>query len=323
MHYYRRFDPTKGKEVEINLGVHGLHDDDPRVLAAWAAEHARWQDSPPGVTTPKAGTFSWAVDLLKAHHSYKNLAASTRKSHDAIARRYVKAQGNRPVNTITASDIERALYAKGGHGAANELKVLRRIFKHLKKMQFIAKDPTAAVDFDKPKIKGFATADADDIQRFQERWQVGTTERLIFDLALMTGAARADIAKLGRQHLKGDLLVYRRQKSKTVAEVPLMVELRRVIARTPDIAPAFVLSKHGKPYAPETIGNMFRDAAREAGMEARLHGLRKAFCVYWAEKGASTHQIAAMAGHMSLSEVERYTRAADRTRLVKLLVEVA
>lgn len=27
-----------------------------------------------------------------------------------------------------------------------------------------------------------------------------------------------------------------------------------------------------------------------------------------------------MAGHMSLSEVERYTRAADRERIVKLLV---
>ena len=57
------------------------------------------------------------------------------------------------------------------------------------------------------------------------------------------------------------------------------------------------------------------------GIEARLHGLRKAFCVYWAEKGASTSQIAAMAGHLSLSEVERYTRAADRRRMVNLLVE--
>lgn len=322
-HYYKRFDPAKGKEVEVSLGVHGLHPADPRVLAAWAAEHARWQEAPPDTPTPKAGTFAWAVDLLKAHHSYTDLAAGTRKSHDAIARRYVKAQGQRPVSTITASDIERALYAKGGHGAVNELKVLRRIFKHLKKMQFIAKDPTAAVDIEKPKIKGFATADADDIQRFQEQWPIGTVERLIFDLALLTGAARADVSKLGRRHIKGDLLVYRRQKSKTIAEVPLTAELRKVIARTPDIAPAFVLSKHGKPYTPETIGNMFGNAARSAGMEARLHGLRKAFCVYWAEKGATTHQIAAMAGHMSLSEVERYTRAADRTRLVKLLMEVA
>ena len=60
--------------------------------------------------------------------------------------------------------------------------------------------------------------------------------------------------------------------------------------------------------------------ARAAGMTARLHGLRKAFCCYWAAKEATTHQIAAMAGHIPLSEVERYRRAADRTRMVKLLI---
>lgn len=143
---------------------------------------------------------------------------------------------------------------------------------------------------------------------------------MILDLALFTGAARVDLSRLGRQHVKGDLLTFQRQKAGAVAEAPITEELRAVIERTPDIAPAFILSGRGKPYTPESIGNMFRVAAIEVGMTARLHGLRKAFCVYWVERGASTHQIAAMAGHMSLSEVERYTKAAVRTRMVKLLV---
>lgn len=152
-------------------------------------------------------------------------------------------------------------------------------------------------------------------------WQIGTVERLIFDLALYTGAARADLAVLSRKNIVDSVLQYRRQKSKGAAQVPMTTELRTVIARTPHIAPAFILSRKGKPYKAESLGNLFRDAATKAGMVARLHGLRKAFCVYWAEKGASTHQIAAMAGHMTLGEVERYTRAADRVRMVKLLVE--
>lgn len=118
-----------------------------------------------------------------------------------------------------------------------------------------------------------------------------------------------------------DLLPYRRQKTKVVAQVPVTPELRTVIERTPHIAPAFLLNTRGKPYVAESIGNLFRDAANEVGMVARLHGLRKAFCVYCAEKGATTHQIAAMAGHMTLGEVDRYTRAADRLKMVKLLVE--
>ena len=117
-------------------------------------------------------------------------------------------------------------------------------------------------------------------------------------------------------------MVYDRQKSGATARVPLTFELKAVVESTPDIAPTFVLTDRGKSYTAEGLGNLFREAAVEAGMTARLHGLRKAFCIYWAELGSSTHQIAAMAGRMSLSEVERYTRAADGQRIVKLLVGV-
>ena len=61
--------------------------------------------------------------------------------------------------------------------------------------------------------------------RFKKRWPVGTRERLIFDLGLYTGAARSDLAKLGRKNIKGDLLIYERQKSKVKARVPLTAEL--------------------------------------------------------------------------------------------------
>lgn len=315
-HTYRRGD------LERSLGVHGLHPDDPRVLAAWAAEHARWQDSPPDTMTPKSGTFAWAVDLYTASRKWQDLAEGTRKARSAILRRYVKAQGERSVSSITADDIEAALYAKGGHAAVNELKALKPVFTHLHKLRFIPKNPCAGVDIEKPKIKGFPTASADEIERFQRHWPVDSVERLVFDLALYTGAARVDLARLGRHNINGDVLVFNRQKTGAPAEVPITPELRKVIARTPDIAPAFILTTRGKPYAAESIGNMFADAASKAGMVARLHGLRKAFCVYWAERSATTHQIAAMAGHMSLSEVERYTRAADRSRIVKLLVGV-
>ena len=316
-HTYRR------GNVERSLGVHGLHPTDPRVLAAWAAEHSRWQDRPTDEEQPKANTFAWAVDLYLASRKWAELSEGTQTQRRAILRRYVRAQGNRPVASITAEAIEAALYAKGGHGAVNEYKTLKPVFEHLTRLRFIPKNPFDAVRIEKPKIKGFPTANADEIERFQDRWPIGSTQRLIFDLALYTGAARADLAKLGRHNIQGKLLTFERQKSGTKAEVPLTPELRAVIARTPDIAPAFILTTHGRPFARASLGNYFRDAAVAVGMTARLHGLRKAFCVYWAEQGATTHQIAAMAGHMSLSEVERYTREADRTRLVSLLVGTA
>jgi hypothetical protein len=42
------------------------------------------------------------------------------------------------------------------------------------------------------------------------------------------------------------------------------------------------------------------------------HGLRKATCRRLAEAGCSANEIAAISGHTSLREVERYTKAADQ-----------
>lgn len=315
-HYYRR----GGKE--ISLEVHGLHPSDPRVFAAYCAEHARWEEKAAGVAKPKGGSFAWAVDLYQATPGWKTgLEASTKQNRDAIYRRYKKAQGDRPLITITRDDIEAALVAKGGHAAVNELKALRPVFAYAHKLKLIPADPTAGLKLERPESEGFPTATAEEIDSFQQHWPIGTKERLVFDLALYTGAARVDLAKLGRKHMSERLLSFKRQKTGITAEVPLTSELRAVIARLPDIAPAFILTEYGQPYAAASLGNLFGDAARAVGMEARLHGLRKAFCVYWAEKGVSTSQIAAMAGHMSLSEVDRYTRAADRKRMVELLVQ--
>jgi len=279
---------------------------------------------PPGTETPEAGTFAWALDLyVSGNDTWRQYAPGTQKSRLAIFSRYRKAQGSRPIKTITSENIERALYAKGGHGAVNEYKALKPVFEHLRGLGIIAKNPMNGIELDRPAVKGFPVANAEDIAAFQRRWPVGAVQRLAFDLGLYTGAARSDLARLRRKNLKGDLLVYERQKSRITARVPLTSELRAAIDRTPDISPAFIMTTYGKPYAAESLGNLFGDAAVEAGMSARLRGLRKAFCIYWSEKCATTHQIAAMAGHMSLSEVERYTCAADRERIVKLLVGVA
>lgn len=317
-HYYRR------NGVEKSLGVHGLEPSDPKVKAAYWAEHARWQDMPPDTATPNAGTFAWGLDIyLSGSRSWADYAEGTKKSRLAILNRYRKAQGNRALSSITSDDIEAALYAKGGHGAANELKALKPVFHHLRKLRIITKNPAAGVELDTPAIIGFPTTDADEIEAFIERWEIGTVERLVFDLGLRTGAARVDLCRIGRHNIQGNLLTFNRNKSKVETHVPMTADLRAVIDRTPDIAPAFILNKYGKPFTPESLGNLYGDAARAAGIKSRLHGLRKAFCVYWAEDGKTAHEIMAMSGHLSLSEVQRYTQAADRKRIIQLIAGAA
>lgn len=323
-HYYRRFDPAQGKIVEISLAVHGLPPEDPKVKAAYWAEHARWQDMPPNTTTPKAGTLAWGMDIYTSGcRKWADYAEGTKKSRLAILNRYRKKQGDRLLSQISTQDMEAGLSQKGGHGAANELKALKPMFHYLKKLRIIHHNPAVGVELDTPAIKGFPTTTADEIEAFTERWPVGTVERLIFDLGVYTGAARVDLTRIGRQHINGDLLIFNRGKSKVETYVPITPDLRAVISRTADIAPAFILTSYGKPFTPEGLGNRYADAAQAAGIASRLHGLRKAFCVYWAEQGKSTHQIAAMSGHLSLSEVQRYTQSADRKLMIQAIAGAA
>jgi len=52
-----------------------------------------------------------------------------------------------------------------------------------------------------------------------------------------------------------------------------------------------------------------------------VHGLRKGMCRRLAEAGCTAHQIAAISGHKTLREIERYTKAADQQRLAVAAME--
>jgi integrase len=82
-------------------------------------------------------------------------------------------------------------------------------------------------------------------------------------------------------------------------------------------------SQHsGKPFTPAGFGNWFRKQCDSAGLRhCTFHGLRKAASRRLAEYGSTTHEIAAITGHATLKEVERYTKSASRKRLAHPAME--
>jgi integrase/recombinase XerD len=84
----------------------------------------------------------------------------------------------------------------------------------------------------------------------------------------------------------------------------------------------------GRPFkTAASFGNWFRERCDEAGLPIGFsaHGLRKATARRLAELGCTAHQISAVTGHTTLSEVERYTKEANRERMgedaIKRLIE--
>jgi integrase len=66
-----------------------------------------------------------------------------------------------------------------------------------------------------------------------------------------------------------------------------------------------------------------RIATGAAGLpqHCTFHGLRKASLTRLADAGCTAHEIAAISGHRTLAEVERYTRKADQQRLARSAME--
>jgi integrase len=86
---------------------------------------------------------------------------------------------------------------------------------------------------------------------------------------------------------------------------------------------SFLTTVYAKPFTAAGFGSWFRECCDEAGLPkwCAAHGLRKAACRRLAEAGCSASQIAAISGHKTLREVQRYVEAADKTRLARSAME--
>jgi integrase len=136
---------------------------------------------------------------------------------------------------------------------------------------------------------------------------------------LYTAQRRGDVIRMGRQHVREDVLHVRQEKTGAMLAIPLHGELRAIIEATPGEHLTFLTTKSGKAYGANDFSEQFRSWCNAAGLPQRCsaHGLRKAACRRLAEAGCSANEIAAISGHATLREVERYTRAADQERMAR------
>jgi integrase len=121
---------------------------------------------------------------------------------------------------------------------------------------------------------------------------------------------------MGWQHVKGDRISVRQQKTGRQLLIKVHPELNRVLASVPKDRLTFLVTEHGAPFkSAASFGNWFSRMCNSAGLPGcSAHGLRHAAGRRLAEAGCTEHQIAATLG-MSLKMVERYTKAASQARL--------
>ena len=313
-YYFRR----KG---EKKIRLHGLPGSK-EFMDAYSAALASGNYRPAAGICKLRSSFGFLCKEYFGSPTFIRLNASTRLWRRRVLEEICRKHGEKPFAKLLAKNVRSLRDEKAGTpGAANiRLKALRALFRWAVEYDFVADDPTRDVKPIRYATDGHHSWSTNEVEAFEARHPIGTKARLAFALMLFTGCRRGDVVRLGPQHIHERRLRYRQQKNETChpidIDIPIHEDLERVISATPSGHLNFLVTEYGKPFSVAGFGNRFREWCNEAGLpKCTAHGLRKALAVRLAEAGATPHEIMSITGHLSLDEVERYTRAANAKKL--------
>jgi integrase len=271
-----------------------------------------------GSARTKPGTVrALAVSYFNSSE-FRSLRSSSQAIYRGLIDRFSVQYGDNRVANLKREHVVKLMAARAEKPvAANNLrKVLRAMMKHAIEIGLRADDPTRDVKAIRVKSDGFHSWNDYEIAQFEKRHHVGSYARLALALLLYTGQRRSDVVRMGPQHTRNGVLHVRQLKTGIELAIPVHPTLAAVIAETPPQHLTFLINQFGRPFTAAYFGQWFREQCDMADLHhCSAHGLRKAAARRLAEAGCTAHEIAAITGHASLKEVERYTKAVDQQKL--------
>jgi len=310
-HYYRRPD---FKQVSLP----GLPWS-PEFMAAYeAATNSEPTRVEIGASRTLPGTINALVVRYYKSSEWDGLAAETQKTRRRIIERFRAQHGDKRIALLQRDHVLKMLAVIGKPSAKRHwLKAIRGLLRSA--VPSIRKDdPTEGIAGIKlPKTKGHHTWTDDEIEQYRVYWPLGTQQRLVMEFALETTSRRGEIVQLGPQHVKAGRIRIERTHGSNDVDILMSPELQAACDAMPKAHLTYVVTAYGKPRSKYGLGNDFAKWATAAGLPARcrLHGLKKGGMRRLAEDGNTTHELMAISGHRTLSEVQRYTDDADRKQL--------
>jgi integrase len=245
---------------------------------------------------------------------------STRQLYKYALEPLAKEHGHRSASTMTAEHAEKIINKIGEKrpGMGNLTRaVMRRVMQFAVKTKLRKDNPMLGIE---PfKVGEHHTWNDAELKKFEDKWRLGTRQRLAYALLLYTGQRVGDAAKMTRGDVSDGLIHVVQQKTGAELWVPIHPELQRAMKALPAKGLTLVGDANGRPLKRAALSALMRSAIREAGLPTRCvaHGLRKASMRRLAEADGTANQIASISGHKTLKEVERYTKAADQLKLAR------
>lgn len=288
----------------------------------WTAyQEALGRDPSSVIQKREPGTFSSLCDDWMKSAEFQQLGPATRRNYQRILlRMQVEDFGTYQATDFRPKHIRRFIARKANTPAAANhwLRMFRLAFEFAVKDGRVETNPTIGVQRLREKAEGAKSWDEAEIASFEARWERGSLQRLAFSLLLYTGQRRSDVVRMGWKDVTNGLIAVTQIKTGAELLIPIHPNLAAELEYADKAKPTFLQTSQGES---STTGfyNRFVRWVHEAGLPPGLspHGLRKAAARRLAEAGCTAHQIAAITGHRTLGEVQRYTKAVDQARLAR------
>lgn len=276
--------------------------------------------APIGTSRSAPGTFGRMILDFYKTVEFSNLKPTSRNLYKLILEPLAAQHGHKRLTLLTR-EAARGMIQKIGEtrpGMANLTKgILNRMFR-------------VAVDAGQWHVNPFArlttykigtrhTWTEAELIAFEKRWPIGTRQRLAYALLLYTGQRGGDVVRMSRRDIVNGEIYVTQEKTGDELQIPIHAELQKAMKALPANGLALIGDANGKPLSRNGLTALIRGAVKEAGLDPRCkaHGLRKAVMRRMAESGATGKQMAAVSGHKTLKEIERYTAAANQPGLAR------
>lgn len=266
----------------------------------------------------KFGTFDWLIQSYRQSAKFQNLAQISKRNIINQLEWLRDEIGDLPVTRFELRHVEALMAKKKGRPtAANKVKkLMSQLFNLAIRLELVSMNPARLAEPYKENKDGYHTWTDAEICIFTNHWPEGSLPRLALMLMLNTGAARQDLARLGWQNIIDGRIEYKRGKTGISASLPILAELAAELKHVPRDQFLFLTHSGGRGYAPESLGNWFKDRCRDAGIpHCNIHGVRKAAATRLAEAEGTENEIAALLAHSNTRQASTYTKKADKRRL--------
>lgn len=284
---------------------------------------------------PQHGTFHHLCVNYLQSSAYKSLEKTTQAKRrsiidsmllERIAPNSTLIFAKMPISELDVGNIQvlRDRKKDTPFAADERLKILRQVFESgIPKL--VKQNHAKLVKSFRKKTEGHATLHADDIVKYITKHGLKSKAVLVLTILMYTGVRVSDLALMGHQHRRGDVISLRvfknRNRNPVTLDLPVHPILDAVLKMHPAKAMTYVTTENGKPFSIKGLGNRISDWFTQAGLpHLTAHSVRKGLATNIAENEATDLMLEGMFGWKDSKTSKIYTRNAQRSKLARQAV---